>query len=67
MLIMSIYWEKTDILSVNEMKERLSWSLVNAQVKTGKIHNTEGWVNKCFEGLNIRNNPNNSKNELIKN
>jgi len=41
--------------------------VANAQVKAGKLHNTEGWVNKCFESLNIGNNPNNSKNELIKN
>jgi hypothetical protein len=41
--------------------------VTNAQVKAGKIHNAEGWVNKCFEGLNIGNNLNNSKNKLIKN
>jgi hypothetical protein len=35
--------------------------VANVQVKAGKNHNTEGWVNKGFEGLNIGNNPNNSK------
>jgi hypothetical protein len=26
--------------------------VVNANVKVGKIHNTEVWVNTCFECLN---------------
>jgi len=26
--------------------------VANAEVKVGKILNTEGWVNKCFECLN---------------
>jgi hypothetical protein len=26
--------------------------VVNAKVKVGEIHNTEGWVNKCFGCLN---------------
>jgi hypothetical protein len=27
--------------------------VVNAKVKVGKIHNTEGWVNTCFGCLNV--------------
>jgi hypothetical protein len=27
--------------------------VANLEVKTRKIHNKEGWVNKCFEPLNV--------------
>jgi len=27
--------------------------VANVEVKGGKFHKTEGWVNKCFECLNI--------------
>jgi arabinogalactan endo-1,4-beta-galactosidase len=27
--------------------------LAKTEVKGGKFHNKEGWVNKCFEHLNI--------------
>jgi len=57
--MMIIYWEKTKILSVKEVKEGLCWLLAvrgslvaNGEGKLGKIHNTGG-INRCFERLNV--------------
>ena len=52
-----IYLEKKKD-SVKEMRGSVvtinGVSLVaKAEIKVGKIHNTEWWVNECFECLNI--------------
>jgi len=65
--MMLIGWEKKNSFCEGNEREALfvtinGVSLVaKAEIKVGKIHNTEGWVNECFECIIFGNRPNISK------